>query len=809
MALSLTTPIGFAWVDSTETTFDETHERVDENIFDFSILHEEGQIPTLTLTIRTPRNGLGVVSGFLAPGRKQWAWLSWYNPATELAEPLFFGRLVAVPDGFSGGELLTFQFVARSNDWISRKQTLADTLKVRPYYDPIFLDDKSRNDPDAILEGYSAAYHVDRTTLAWTISDILEGEDGTVAFDGDDVLYESLKLDVAAIPIKQVRVDAKVNWTQTLIGGGSLFVGAWTVETYTGGSLISSWPKPGTDLGGGWKAGPMTGAVDIGNIEYLEPYTESGSFSDQNTKHNEGDTISGSWNYTIPRAPYGGITVAIKASADFGNIGGSTENPDGSSSSQSSWTYIPLWKVFCQLDLVVDSSTANPFTENMTFTLSADLQPVLQDSDTQEETEVIDISSIDVGSAIFDYKAWSSVASTAVTVGQVMLPNIPVGPGGLSFQICIVAGTCGAIPPLFSDTIGTTTVDGTATWACVGGSLPTIQDWQTGAYTRAGTVISVPSAGGYFFLAFNSGYTGILPPTNPFYGSLTVDGGVTWISLGLGGPSLTIPIGGAPGNITQTAFFGQDRGAWAIEYLIEKASAVIKKAARAIEISFQVPFEQGVGLSCRKNASITCKDIPGGTAVGKIISYSLSASGETGEFICDIKIGCAVGEGGSVTPAAGEPVYVDDDYVGSDYQQYTGEVIDLGDVGYTPPPADVASGSANPLAYGAAVLSASWNGSTETQRRAIQRAFQLQEFEDFYKEIGTGGEYSGSSRAARAAADNLVAAGKSATDFLALPENSIYFDITLKPITGLQYDTPYTVDVTELYIPKQIDLGAV
>ena len=55
----------FAWVDPTDATFDPVaFARQDENIFSFTITHEEGQIPKLTLQVINPR------IGFIAAGRK-------------------------------------------------------------------------------------------------------------------------------------------------------------------------------------------------------------------------------------------------------------------------------------------------------------------------------------------------------------------------------------------------------------------------------------------------------------------------------------------------------------------------------------------------------------------------------------------------------------------------------------------------------------------------------------------------------------------------------------------------------------------
>ena len=168
-------PFFFAWVDASQSTWTYDMARWDEKIIDMELKHEEGQIPTLDITIKNPRIGL------LAPGRYQWAWFAYQSPNQFLPIPLFFGELVGVPTNLFA-ETITLKFIARDMNYIALKQAIAETLKIPGNYDPIFLDESHRDDPDAILEGWSSMYHVDRTTLAVSASDVLEGEDGTITF---------------------------------------------------------------------------------------------------------------------------------------------------------------------------------------------------------------------------------------------------------------------------------------------------------------------------------------------------------------------------------------------------------------------------------------------------------------------------------------------------------------------------------------------------------------------------------------------------------------------------------------------------
>jgi hypothetical protein len=157
----------------------------DEEIVSFRMTHEEGQIPTLDITVRNPRIGL------LAPGRKTWAWLG-RRDSTGHLRGIYFGNLQGIPtDLFQ--EKVTLKFHSRAINFVALKQDAAEALKVAPYYDGIWLDDQHRDDPDSILEGWSALWHIDRKTLAITASDVLEGEDGTVTFTEDDAIYSSVE----------------------------------------------------------------------------------------------------------------------------------------------------------------------------------------------------------------------------------------------------------------------------------------------------------------------------------------------------------------------------------------------------------------------------------------------------------------------------------------------------------------------------------------------------------------------------------------------------------------------------------------
>lgn len=232
----------FAWCDAGEA-FGPAHQREDEIVFAFDLAHLEGQHPTLSIDIRNPHIGL------LAPGRKQWAWLSYAGAGVVGTMPLFYGRLVALPSNLLG-EIATLQFIARPNDYLAQKQAIANGLMVEPYYDPIWIDPTKFGDPDTVLETYAMTWHIDRVTHVVSISDILFGEDGTENFAAEDSFYSSVSINFAQSPQTQVVFDGSVQWTQAATG--SIRMPDVAIIAWNGQQIINDWPKPGDQLHHGW-----------------------------------------------------------------------------------------------------------------------------------------------------------------------------------------------------------------------------------------------------------------------------------------------------------------------------------------------------------------------------------------------------------------------------------------------------------------------------------------------------------------------------------------------------------------------------
>lgn len=803
-------PFYFAWASSSETTFTSSHYAYDETIFSFTLTHEEGQIPTLEVEILNPNVGL------LNSGRHQWAWFSWWNGSAVV--PLFFGRLVGIPTDMLGSTV-RLQFIARANDYLTRKRNLAQSLKVRPYYDPLFLDEKSRHDPDAILEGYSAAWHVDRTTLDWTISDIVRPEDGTVVFTESDVFYDSVSVSVGTQPLKTLYVKTDVAWERSATG--AVPVGLWAVKSWTGNGIISDWPKPGASLGGGWVA-DQSWVIDVAKVDDAQVVNYSASYQNQDTSHAIGDTMSASYSVGVLKFKGDRKVIKFTVVEKIGTVSGSVGDVPNSSVNTEEEVAL-CYDLLCYLSVRYESKSG--FGETLQIRVDADVQNLLFDAETEQDTEVLELNAADVTQPIIDYATAASVENTSVGLGQLILdPN-------KNYQICVEAGLTGTTPT-FSTTIGVATVDLGATWVCLGPTLPAIGDWSASTAYKAGALIapSAPSWETYSALtsigsvnhtgvavalgivvkadnglsfqrcvvagttsgwapAFSStagdlttdgtvtweslgpnlpsgvvqicvtaGTSGAVPPAWSVSGGTVTDGSAVWTSLATSPASITSAVGGAGLDPAATAFFPTDRGARAAEYCLMRARAKMLTRARAIDITWQTTFAKGVGLSCRKSAQISDARIPGGVAEGKIISYSLTGDGGSGQFQTEVKIGVCVGTDGTITAGAGTPVYADGWADG--YQQAAGAVLPisgaLNDIGYTPLTDPGYSLTVNTN------ISATWVGSAALQESQLR--------------------------------------------FGNVPP--LFMALTLPNVEASDYATPYNLQVTTLKIPKGIDLSA-
>lgn len=628
----------FAWVDESENEFNDTHKREDEFIFDFNLSQSEGDFATLDITIINPRVGL------LAPGRKLWAWLAYEDDVNGVV-PLFFGRIVAVPDDLQKNEV-KLTFIARPSDFDAQKVALAETMKVRPFWDPIWFSPETVNDPDNVLESRPELWHTDRVTHEVTSSNIIEGEDGNIELGTDDVFYDSVSIHYGAPPLHSVSMDASVSWDQKAAGTLNItqqvlrvFQAAnsgtgFLIESYTGEGLKSSWPEAGKSIGGGWNV----------SASFCNPIFYQSDF----TVFEPGHAIP-------PMDRANGLPF------EYFEFDG-TFQPHGG-------LVFPKWVMSCQL--VLGYNVSRQRSERLSFVLNSDTQAIVTDPAGQDVVAL-------------------TMSSSEITQ--------PIDPGGL---------------------------------------MP-LRDLRARSY------------------------------------------------------------------------FSTDRGVQSIEYLLAIARARLLSRARCVYVDLDIPFALGIAsaVSCRKNVVFTDARLPGGIATGKIMSYSFTLNGDTGETNCTLSFGCTVGHGNTVEAVDGSPDYVEDAYVEEPYQTHSGGFIlpDLGDVLYAPILGAVPNDDGiNFFSLAAASVIQSLTVANGAASQAalfplhgpVSLSQPLGTWSQYYL-VNLSGQPSGSFRPEYDPAAALDALNNSKTTV----------DLKLKSLQGGPFETDYDLDVSDLMVPKLIDLEA-
>lgn len=390
----------FAWIDASETTFTAGHMRWDESVFSFTLSQEEGDPASLTVAVRRPRNIAGDPIGLLGPGRKIWCWFA-LDCGPDLIR--FRGRLVGIPTSLFE-DLVTLEFVAKPVDLVAQKEAFADTLRVLPYYDEAVIDKDKRDDPDVVLEGYTKIWHFDRETHVVTVSDEIDGEDGMVNFlcANGDVLYDGLGLNLSSGPLSRVDVTAEYTWTQQATGTVDLtqyLISHWP-EVMNGAipSLnAGDWPKHKASLGDGWEVAEST-AIDVYSFAtHTENRHGSITLQEQNggtTKIEWSSSTSGLAG-SVPTSLIGWVTTGSYSIVnDLDDDGNSSYSLSTSVSNSGSVLAMQLIRA----TLVAGYKAQRQCTERVSFTLFADVQPILTDPEDGEALRLDDIRSVNLSS---------------------------------------------------------------------------------------------------------------------------------------------------------------------------------------------------------------------------------------------------------------------------------------------------------------------------------------------------------------------------------------------------------------------------
>jgi hypothetical protein len=519
----------FAWVNEGETFDPALHNRQDEDIYSFSINQKEGDFATADIVVKNPRVGL------LAPGRKKWGYLSWdaaVLPDAPDIQPLYKGRLLGVPDNIFD-TYVTLKFQARPSDFVTRKKTLANTMRNLPWWDPLLIAPTAWDDDDTVLEARSELWHIDRVTHTVTSSNVIVPEDGTIEFLVSEAFYDSISVSLQTPPLHNVTVICTIPWDQTdsgvvdLTGTISNAFGVSLGEmiaSFTFKGLSDSWPKTGSAIGEGW----------VVNTGFLEDQSFLSKTEIKIPDYFDQAQIPGP-------IPAGSIMFQPKISGkNWGGVDGAGFDTNVELVIAAEGWGIP--------NLTVNYAASRQQSEVVTFTLRTDTQEIATLTDDNESLE-IQLSANKASDVTFD------------------------------------------------------------------GSIP-LFDNRGRSYARTA------------------------------------------------------------------------RGQQTVQHclLVARANLIIR--SRAVQTSFQTTFRRGWQVSLRKGALVHDNRIPGGTAEGKIVEYTLALDGATGSALATIIIGSAVGRGGAFVAEGGTGVYANNGYVNPGYQAVENQIQLLGtsDITYIMPP---------------------------------------------------------------------------------------------------------------------------
>lgn len=636
----------FAWVDAGEAFNPAVHDRVDEHIVAFRVEQMETELCSMSIDIFNPRIGL------LNSGRKRWAWLAWYNQEEAMIESLFFGRVVGFPTNFNKNKI-TLEFIARPSDFGNQKADLAAGLRNLPYFDPVFIRDDALLDPDVVLEARTQVWHIDRITHEVSISDLIEGEDGVLEFQEEEIMWESVETSFNGTPVRRVRMTASTEWDQVVSGNGLPCIKDMQVDTLAGAGLIGGWPK-GADI---------TGGAGIGGSNIIIE---------------GGESLGGGWKVTTgsARSPYQNLEDNDYA---YWYTRGYTLNEDG----------FPIYGLgFPPFYLSVVSAYSASVPKSGPASSSGTLFSIISDKVTLNLT--------------LGYEATRKYKDTII------------------FDL--------------------------------------IADSQS--------IVTEPDDEDYLEMSFTGNDVSLPDPFDEY----------------------ETPIGG--GN--RRSYFAGDRGQQSIQYLIQLARANIVHRSRAVQVKWKCKFARAIEASLRKNALIHDRNLPGGQAVGKIVSYSFGAEG--GEISGEIVIQSCIGRGGSIAPVDGVNVYADD-YI-DDYFFEEGQILVLGagDVGFT-------RFSENPNDDGLIF-----------PLRAVPYVVPPNVFTVFEKELTPVPPTSDASTQIDDCGNTTSASVSSSldtgpyNDWLSGIKTTV--DFRLKAVEGGPFETTYLCTVTDLKLPMQIDLEA-
>ncbi len=232
--------IHFSWTIN-EKELDEKKNEQDLKVFQLIISQREGEVAIAKLQILMSeafkkKKGYGHIV---------------YQDKNGENHLLFKGKQIGFPRKMNKG-LAEIELSAEPDDAFEQLNKLADTLKVPPYFDVLFVK-KDDNNPVNVLEARSDLFHWDRATGRLSLSNLFQGSK-TVDVS-KVILANSLKLKLGDTPLDSISITLSAEWVQNAEGEVNIYpkIAAQfpkgRMNTLTPSGLIAEWPKVGDKIG--------------------------------------------------------------------------------------------------------------------------------------------------------------------------------------------------------------------------------------------------------------------------------------------------------------------------------------------------------------------------------------------------------------------------------------------------------------------------------------------------------------------------------------------------------------------------------
>lgn len=237
----------FAWAKEDENFDPIIHNRMDLDVFKFSINHEEGGFAEARVWLKILESSR---IAFIERCKDSKIFISSINK--DKIELLFCGRFILSPHRIEG-ELAEYILTSRPDIAEDLLRDLHQTLSFNfKRYNPLFIKNNEDEDLSSSLEGTTKIHHWCPKTHIVNLSDIFKGN--THHFLKENKIIGSIQTRLTHVPIQRLDVTVKARWLQEQRGRLSLtarlrqFGHLGCIKSLTGNDLNRRWWREGQKL---------------------------------------------------------------------------------------------------------------------------------------------------------------------------------------------------------------------------------------------------------------------------------------------------------------------------------------------------------------------------------------------------------------------------------------------------------------------------------------------------------------------------------------------------------------------------------